>query len=250
MSIQDYFFSEKTVNGLGNLYFLKVLQTSDKADGSHSLLGSVVKEVRDKFLVFVSRRYPVPYHMSVPGLLMNLIQRNKDKFGISDAVIDQPLAKYAQSIKFEKKHILSTGIGPLPGLPLEAGIDIDNERTLDVTLAFEDARLVYIPLGYYAMLYQEANGNADLIDTSGMLKDNFVVDQVLVAQKFNVTFSSSEKFDKKFNAKLEEFSKVPKVGASVEYKSLSDTSIVAKIDSQTWYMVALSVCDWDDFDHK
>jgi hypothetical protein len=65
---------------MGKMYFLKDLQKADSPGGGRSLLGSIVQEVREKFLgIVVTKEYPVPMHMSVPGVIIEAIESRRSR---------------------------------------------------------------------------------------------------------------------------------------------------------------------------
>ena len=74
------------------------------------------------------------------------------------------------------------------------------------------------------------------------------MDSVLLARNFIVRFESEEAFDANFEAKLEAIKSVPGISGKVFYEKESSTTIVAHVESDQQYLVALHARDWDDCD--
>jgi hypothetical protein len=253
MGIEDYYFSRKGILRMGKMYFLKDLQEAGTPGGGRSLLGSIVQEVREKSLgIFVSKEYPVPMHMSVPGVILEAIESRRSQLGFSDSnpiVLPQSLIPAQRSLTIDRKFIFGVGAGPFPSVPANLGIDIDYGRARKIALSFgQGTKREYIPLGYLARLYEHVGGDPASIDIT--LAENNVVTSILVTKNLKVTFESKAKFDAEFKAKLESLGSVPEIGAEVAYNMESDKKVVAKLSGKTEYLVALAVRDWDDFDLK
>lgn len=251
MSIEGYYFSRKGVLRMGKMYFLKDLQEADSPGGGRSLLGSVVQEVREKFLgIIVTKEYPVPMHMSVPSVILKAIESRRSQLGFSDSepiILPQNLASAQRSVTIDRRYIFGAGAGPFPSVPVNLGIDVDYGRARQITLSFgEGTKREYIPLGYIARLYDYLGGNPASIDIT--LAENNVVTSILVTKNLKVTFESEAKFDTEFKAKLKSFASVPNIGAEVAYKMETDKKVVAEVSGKTEYLVGLVVRDWDDFD--
>jgi hypothetical protein len=238
---------------MGKMYFLKDLQKADSPGGGRSLLGSIVQEVREKFLgIVVSKEYPVPMHMSVPRIILKDIESRSSHLGFSDSdpiILPQSLVPAQRSLTIDRKYIFGVGAGPFPSVPVNLGIDVDYGRVRKITLSFgEGTKREYIPLGYLARLYEHVGGDPASIDIT--LAENNVVTSILVTKNLKVTFESEAKFDSEFKAKLKSFGSVPEVGAKVAYKMETDKKVAAELSGETEYLVALAVRDWDDFDLK
>jgi len=251
MPIHDYYFSRKAVPRFGKLYFLKVLHEASSEGGGRSLLGSVVQELRDG-LFGLGQHYPVPLHLSKPGIVRDAMEKHKEHLGL-DAddriVLSQKLAATQQSLVIKRKESFGAGVGPFPSLPGNFGLDIDYSLMRQVTLAFgKNTQFEYIPLGYFARLYQYVHGDDRKVDRSGAIGGNNIVDSILLARAFHVTFESEKDFDADFEAKLEAFNSIPGVGAKVAYVKQAKRKILARVSGSEYYLVALGVSDWDDFD--
>lgn len=251
MPVQDYYFSRKAVPRFGKLYFLKILQDADSEGGGRGLLGSVVQELREG-LFGLGQHYPAPLHMSRPGIVRAAIQRDKKHLGLGAEdriVLVQKLAPIQQSVVIKRKDSFGAGVGPFPSLPANFGLDIDYSLMRQVTLAFgTNTQFEYIPLGYFARLYQYVGGDHRKVDRSGAIAENNIVDSILLAKEFHVTFESEKGFDADFDAKLKAFTSIPGVGATVAYAKQAKRKILAKVSGNEYYLVALGVSDWDDFD--
>jgi hypothetical protein len=70
---------------------------------------------------------------------------------------------------------------------------MDYSLMRQVTLAFGmNTQFEYIPLGYFARLHQYVDGDDRKVDRSGAIEDNNIVDSILLAKEFHVTFESGE----------------------------------------------------------
>jgi len=137
----------------------------------------------------------------------------------------------------------------MPSLPANIGIDVDYSRLKRAELQFsDDTVLKYIPLGYLGRLFSHLQGDDLKIVPSGALRKNNVVDSVLLARNFIVRFESEEAFDANFEAKLEAIKSLPGISGKVSYEKESSTTIVAHVESDQQYLVALHARDWDDCD--
>ena len=251
MSIEDYYFSQKGVPRMGKMFFLRDLQEADSPGGGRSLLGSVVQEVREKILgIIVTQEYPVPMHMSAPGVVFKVIDSMRNQLGFSGSepiILPQILAAAQRSVTIKRKYMFGAGAGPFPSVPVNLGIDVDYGRAREVTLSFgEGTRREYIPQGYIARLYKHVGGDPASIDVT--LAENSVVTSILVAKNFKVTFESEEKLDSEFEAKLNNFASLPDIGTEVVYKMEDKNKVIAQVSGKIEYLVGLAVRDWDDFD--
>ena len=106
----------------------------------------------------------------------------------------------------------------------------------------------YIPTGYLAQLYQAVSGDATQIQPGLAIRidDNYIVDQILLAQDFSITFESEADFDAEFNAKLEHLSALPEVEGKVAFNRKTNKRIEVKVQNGPSYLVAFKVIDWHD----
>ena len=99
-----------------------------------------------------------------------------------------------------------------------------------------------------ARLYRLVDGNDEKILHTGLIGSHNIVDSILLARRFKLTFESEADFDARFWAKLEAFESSPGADAGVTYSKESDRVVAAEVDSKREYLVALSERTWDDFD--
>ena len=249
MAIEDYYFTQRAIPGLGKLLFLRVLQEAGSSGGGESLLGSVVQEAQDRVLgIFPGKSYPIPMHMSAPRSVHDALEANRQALGISGPIVlEVELAASQQTVHVEKRSVYQASVAPFPALPANLGLDIDYARMRNVELSFAEGTLLkYIPLGYFGRLYAHVEGEQRRVVSSGVLERNNVVDAVLLARSFEVLFESEEAFDREFDAKLDALRGAP--SAEVRYEKREERRVVARVASQRPYLVALHGRDWDAFD--
>jgi len=212
MPVQDYYFARRAVPRFGKMFFLKVPHEAEGIGGGRSLLGSVVQEVRESLFglgIFARSEFPIPRHMSVPGIVRQAIEKRKTKLGLNAAdevVLTLALAGANESITIKTEASLVAGIGAFPSIPADLGIDINYALMKEATLQLgPKSQLQYIPLGYLGRLYAFVKGKHRQVVPSGAIEDNNIVDTVLLAKNFHVTFHSDKDFDAKFDAKLQTY---------------------------------------------
>jgi hypothetical protein len=228
--MQNYYFAQRLIQGWGNMYFLKILQEASASGGGESLLGSVVQSLDDYWLIDIwpfASDYPAPLQMSTPQSVLTFMKTHATAIFTpppTQIVVDIPVAASAQTNTFDRKDVYSIGAGPFPSLPLTLAIDVDYSKLDEITVSYgAGAVLKYIPMGFYGALYKFVAGDFSKVDTNVNIKDNFVVDSVLLANNFSVTFKSREAFGADFQTKLSQFQNIPSIGASVKYSCLVPT---------------------------
>jgi len=251
--LSDYYFCREKVPGYGRHFFLKVPQKAEDPGGGESLLGSVVEEAYETVLGFIRHSwYPVPRHVTEPRVVRRALERRVQSGEISidaDVVVSVGLAAASESITVERGASFEGGVGPFPGVPVNLGVDIDYSKMRKAVLGFgEGTRMAYIPMGYLARLYQNVEGDDRRIEPLGLLGRGNVVESILLARRFSVTFESEKAFDAGFESKLRTFERVPGADAKVSYRRVSERTLVARIDSEQEYLVALFERSWDDYD--
>lgn len=249
MAISDYYFSRQRVPGYGNMFILKQLQAADDEGGGESLLGTLAEEEYETWGPFRHSWYPVPQHMSRPSLIRHLLEDRKEDLGIGDDVaLEVGLAGGSDQLVFKKGSAFEGGAGPFPGVPLALAVRVDYARMSQAKVVFgKGTRLKYIPYGYIAALYQSVKGEDVKLVPSGLLGKNNVIDRILVARRFTVSFESEADFDAEFEAKLDALNAMQGAQARVSYSLASKRTVVAEIDSPERYLVALSERNWDDY---
>ena len=250
MAADDYYWSEGLIKGFGKMWFLLAPQEASGGGGAQSLLGSVVEELSGGWLG-LGRKFPAPYHMTTPGLVLNAIDARRGALGLAGAqlVESATLAGPTQNYKVDRKGSLKAGAGPFPSLPANLNLDIDYSRMRNITISFGDSSTAhYIPTDYLARLYRSEQGDLKKLFPSVVIPidDNYIVDEILLARDFTVTFDSDSKFDDEFTAKLEALKSVAPANISISVSGSSQSSVVARIKGEKDYLVALKVIDWDD----
>jgi len=128
-------------------------------------------------------------------------------------------------------------------------VDLDWSKGVEVKCNIGAGSVLrYIPRGYSAALYKSVAGNDKQVDATGIVGDNFVVESVLLANKFDVEFVSTDEFDADFQAKIDAINAVPNIGGKLKINNVTKKSVIAQIDGAISYLVALGVARWSDFD--
>jgi hypothetical protein len=231
------------------MWFPLAIHEASSLGGGLSLLGSVVEELSSGIFGW-GDRYPAPYHMTTPRLVLSALSRNRDALGLDEPfVLETTLTPSTQTLKVKKKDSLKAGVGPFPSLPLNVNLDIDYSRMSNVIVQFgQDTRVMYIPTDYLVRLYQLVDGDSRKIDPSVAIEidDQYIVDQVLLANELAVTFESEADFSASLDGKLEAINKLPAAAGKVTLSRETARRIVARVQGPTYYLVAIKVLEWDD----
>jgi len=248
MAITDYYFSRKRVPSYGNMFFLKVLQEADDPGGGESLLGTLAEEEHGGWFFFRHSWYPVPRHMSQPSIIRIQLENRRQELGIEgDVALEMGLAAGSERITVKKGASFEGSAASFPSVPAEFGVHVDYSRMAKAVLTLgSGSKVKYIPYDYIARLHKAVDGDDKKILDTGLIGDNNIIDSILLARKFTMSFESESDFDAEFWAKAEAISGGPQ--ARVEYSKVSEREVLATVDSAQEYLVALSERNWDDFD--
>ena len=241
MSRKDYFYGRKHFRGLGRSYFLKVIQLAEEGSSNRRLLGSVVDEIDYGF--FGGNEAPKPEHYYDEELIITKMVES----GLTDrseAVIEQELAALEYSLSV--KRIAGGDItANFPGLPAEAGLDVDYDNLREVVIKFgEGTKRYYIRRGLFEELYDEFDGDDTRIHPR-MDDDKMMVNSIIVARNFAQTVSFKREAGAEFDARAEELSGL---GASLRIKKTSERSYKVKFSGTRDYLIALSGIQWSKLD--
>jgi len=249
MAISDYYFSRKRVPGYGNMFILKKLQLAEDEGGGESLLGTLAEEEYEGWGPIRHSWYPVPQHMARPSLVLHFLEDRQEDLGIEDEIVlEVRLAGAAETLTFRKGTTFEGGAGPFPSVPVTLAVQVDYARMSQAKVTFgKGTKLKYIPYAYIAALYKSVQGDDEKLVPSGLLGENNIVDRILLARRFSVSFESEQDFDTRFEAKLDALNAVQGANVKVKYTLASKRTVVAEVDSPDYYLVALSERNWDDY---
>jgi hypothetical protein len=250
MPPSDFYWSRNLIRGLGKMWFPLSLQEATSTGGGESLLGSVVEELHGGFLGL--QQYPAPYHMATPKLILDALQKRRSALELpAELTLRANLAVPQQTLNVTKKASLKTGVGPFPSLPGTFSLDVDYSRMVSVSISFgSNTHIKYIPTDFLSRLYNSVKGDAAKVDKNLAIRidDNYIVDQILVANEFTVTFESQEEFDAEFQAKLDYLNTLQPVSgqATFTFDQQKKKRVTIQIKGGPDYLLALKVLDWDD----
>lgn len=233
------------------MFFLRVPQQSDEPTGGSSLLGSIVEEEYETTLGIRHGWYPVPFHVSRPGLIRDWLMRHAEELELpSNPVHEVRLAPTAQVVSVKATGGGSgSGVGPFPAVPAGLGIHLDYSRMSRLELALgQGTRVKHIPFEYMVRMYQHVGGDHKAILPSGYIARANIIDRVLLSREWSIRFESSSDIGSGLAAKLQEsVERNPPLGLDVRYEKTGERSITATVRSEWDYLMALHKRNWSDF---
>lgn len=243
----QFYWSRKHIPGFGRMWFPLVLQKADSQGGGEKLLGSVVEE--NWYGFFNSKGYPSPYLMTSPQIILKALTEKRQVLDLPEnIVVESELT--APTYSFQKKQILETGLGLFPSLPTSFKLSIDYSRMKNITVEFGGStKFKYIPTDYITRLYKNLNGDDRKIDPNvGIsIAENYIVDQILLADKFSIIFDSESELESQLEAKLKFQNALPENNGKILVQLESRQRIVAQIQNGPSYLIAFKVIEWEDF---
>lgn len=249
MSVSTYYLSKTKEGKFGSIFFLKQLQEADSSGGGRNLLGSMVQWIDDNGPIGIGlggTDYAIPQCMGTPGGLIKELDKRKAELGIDGtSTLQIKVSASKETIKLEKKVVFDLGIGPFPVIPLNLALDIDYSRMNTITITFgQDTFSEYIPAGYLAMLYQTLKGNPTPSMGGPLLAKNAYVSQVVLAKRYSVSFESTMAFTSGVDAKIKQYNSIPKIGSEVKVQKTAKRTIIAEVNSDRFYLVAVTASLW------
>jgi len=249
MPASDFYWSKRLIPGFGKMWFPLAIQEATSSGGGLNLLGSVVEELKGG-LFGLFERYPAPYSMAKPRLILEALQHDAVSLGINGTIVEaEKLSAPAMNLQFSKKDALKLGAGPFPSLPVALNLDVDYSLMEKIEIRFgASVDVEFIPTDYLARLYRQYGGDARkaLPGVAIEVDANYIVDQVLLARDFSIAFESSQQFDAEFDAKLEALKALPNVGGKIDIGRESSRRVVIGVSGGPTYLVAFKTLDWDD----
>lgn len=244
MGIEQWYVSKANEDPFGDIFLLRDLQENESDGGGKNLLGSIVQKISQTGF---GNDYPIPRLFGNPNVLINKLESLKQTLGITGKISNKiSLAANNRTLKIEKKRLFNIGVGQFPFLPLSFGIDMDFSKTKDLQLKFGEGTYTESLNGMFlSQLYEHLDGNPTKDIGGKFLKENYFVKEILVAKNYEITFNSEENFKAEFNAKLDAFKTMPEVNAKkISFSSSSKSSVSAKIEGDTFYLVGLTGATW------
>ncbi|MCU0566657.1 MAG: hypothetical protein MUF49_08680 [Oculatellaceae cyanobacterium Prado106] len=253
MSSSDYYWSRQLVQGAGKMWFLKIPQEAEGNSGGASLLGSVVREKSGQLfpggsgLNIIGKDFPVPQHVTTPQLLLNRILANRQALKIPETenIVEEIALAGVDKLVIEKSDRLEADIGNFPSLPVHLEIDYGRMERITLQLG-SNTRKRYILRGYLKRLKDSVGNDDSLITTDVSIDKETIIDEILLTDRYSVTFESVERFSPKFKANAMQIPALSAGTVSVDFEQASKKQVTITVDNGKDYLIALKDVDWDD----
>jgi hypothetical protein len=255
MSSSTYYWSHRAIQGFGKMWFLIVPQMADTEGGGAEFLGSVVEEVEGRLfpggdgIKILGKDFPKPEHFTTPQLILKEMQSRRKALRFAEdepLIFDSKPAPVNQS--FTKSNSLKSSVGSFPGLPslpIDLEIDYGRMETISIRLG-ENTRKRYIPLEYLIRLKNSVDGDDQKITQDFSIAKEAIVNQILVTDRYSITFESVETFDADFETKLGVANTIKAGEVSVGLEPTARRQVTVTVDDGHEYLIALKTVDWDD----
>jgi hypothetical protein len=255
MSSSTYYWSRRLIKGFGKMWFLIVPQEANSDGGGTKLLGSVVEEVAGQLfpggngINIIGKDFPKPERMTTPQLLLKAIESRRKALSLEE---DEQLIAEIKfpdlNVVFEKSDALKSNIGDFPGLPsLPVSLEIDYARMERVSIQFgANTRKLYIPTGYLSRLKNFVGGDDHKITTDFSIAKEAIVNQILLTDRYSITFESISAFDPDFEADVSLANTLKAGKISVELEQTTHRQVTVTVNDGNEYLIALRTIDWDD----
>lgn len=255
MSSSTYYWSHRAIKGFGKMWFLIVPQDATSQGGGAEFLGSVVEEVEGGLfpggsgLNIIGRDFPKPEHFTTRQLILKELQSRRKTLRFAedeDFILEGNAAKVSES--FSQSNMLKSTVGSFPGLPnLPLGLEIDYGRMEKISIQLgEKTRKRYIPLEYLIRLKKSVDGDDQKITQDFSIAKEAIVNQILLTDRYSVTFESVEAFDADFEVQVGLANTVKAGEVSVALEQSDRRQVTVTVDDGNDYLIALKTVDWDD----
>jgi len=253
MSSSDYYWSRRLIKGFGKMWFLIVPQEANSSGGGASLLGSVVNEISGQLfpggsgLNLVGLDFPEPNQLTTPQLLLNTIASQRQALKLADDEQIVVEVKFSDlNIVFEKSDTLRSGVGNFPSLPISLSVDYSRMEKISIQFG-ANTRKLFIPTGYLSRLKDSVGGDDRKITTDVNIDKETIVHQILLTDRYSVTFDSVSAFDSNFEAAANLTNTLNAGRISVDLEQAVKRQVTVTVNDGSEYLIALKVIDWDDF---
>jgi hypothetical protein len=252
MPSSDFYWSRRLIKGFGKMWFLIVPQEANNSGGGASLLGSVVNEISGQFfpegigLKIRGLDFPEPNHVTTSQLLLNAIESQRKALKLTeDEKIVREVKFSDMNITFEKSDALKFRAGNFPSLPIS--LNVDYSRMEKVSIQFgANTRKLFIPTGYLSRLKDFVGGDDRKITTDVNIDKETIVHQILLTDRYSVTFESVSAFDSNFEADANLVNTLNAGRISVDLEQAANRQVTVTINDGSEYLISLKAIDWDD----
>jgi len=252
MSSSDFYWSRRLIKGFGKMWFLIIPQEANSSGGGASLLGSVVNEISgDLFpggsgIIILGRDFPEPNHLTTPQLLLRAIASRRKELKLADDEEIVAEVKFPDlNIVFERSDALKSGVGNFPSLPLSLSIDYSRMEKISIQFG-ANTRKLFIPTGYLSRLKEFVGGDDSKIATDINIDKETIVHQILLTDRYSVTFESASAFDSNFEAAINVASTLHAGKISFDFEQTAKKQVTVTVNDRNEYLIALKDIDWDD----
>jgi len=252
MSSSDYYWSRRLIRGFGKMWFLIVPQEANSSGGGASLLGSVVNEISGQIFPggsgfnLMGLDFPEPNHLTTPQLLLNAIESQRQALTLAD---DEEIVKEVKfpdlNIVFEKSDTLRSGVGNFPSLPISLGVDYSRMEKISIQFG-ANTRKLFIPTGYLSQLKDFVGGDDRKITADVRIDKETIVNQILLTDRYSITFESVSAFDSNFEAAANLANTLNAGRISVDLEQATKKQVTVTVNEGNEYLIALKAIDWDD----
>ena len=252
MSSSDYYWSRRLIKGFGKMWFLIVPQEANSSGGGASLLGSVVNEICGQIfpggngINLIGMDFPEPNHLTTPQLLLNAIASQREALKLEEEEQIVAEVKFPDlNIVFKKSDTFRSGVGNFPSLPISLSVDYSRMEKISIQFG-ANTRKLFIPTGYLSRLKDFVSGDDHKITTDVSIDKETIVHQILLTDRYSVTFESISAFDSNFEAaaNLANTLNAGRISVDLEYAARKQVTVTVNDGSE--YLIALKVIDWDD----
>lgn len=240
---RDYFYGSKHFRGLGKMFFLKVPLRAAEGSSNRKLLGSVVDEIDYGF--FGSCQAPKPEHYFDAEHVLKQLRQLQDTGQIGDLLEDyQELAGFKYNLSVKREFGTDIDLS-FPGLPMEAGLEVDYNslRKVEIELG-AGARRYYIPAGRFDELCRAYDGDETRIHPD-MEDDKMIIQSIIVARSYSSKVSFSKDFEADVSARIDSLSSN---SSGLSMQKNSERALTVEFDGETDYLIALSGIQWEHID--
>lgn len=239
MSRGEYYFSRGIVEGLGRVFFLKVLQEAPPQSPPRRLLGSFVDQINYGFLGTkeapgMEHSWEPEYFLRCAGALPGWETR--------ELVLETALANFTRSYKVETKAGADARAA-FPGAPVSVGIEVDYERLKTVTVTMgAGSRKLYIPREFVPAAYKAFRKNAEAYDDILASSKHMLVNQIVLVRNLTLKVDSRADFSTDFQAKA---THVNDLGGGIRYSRKSERSYEIEVSDGKEYLFAIGGIEAD-----
>lgn len=249
MGYTEYYLSSKVAEHAAfgrKMWFLRAPRSADHPSGD-TLLGSLVEE---KTEFWSWSNYPVPYHLTTPQLFLTALEGHRKDLGIpdgADIIITEDLVEVSFTLNRSTGLDLAASAS-VPAVPakLSLGVDFSKTHSIKFSLSDEGSRIRYIPTDYLARIARHLDGDAQKIDPhiAVEIDDNLIVDMILLAKSYRVTFNMERELSPFFEGEAEAANS--KFKGKIKAEKENEHSFIIEVKSDSDHLIGFKTIDWDD----